>query len=148
MRAVTANVELDGVRRELYQRVLGYVGRRVGSREDAEDIAQEVMLRVHRHSADLEHVDRMAAWVYPIAANAIADHYRRPARREVPSGQAAEVPELEPVMASPAWIEPGPDELSEALAGCLAPLIERLTPIYRQARTARGRPGTAARSLP
>ena len=133
MRVVTADVELDGVRRELHHRVLGYVGRRVGSREDAEDIAQEVMLRVHRHSADLEHGDRMAAWVYRIAANAIADHYRRPARREVPTGHAGDVPEPEPVAASPAWIEPRPEELREALAGCLAPLIERLPPIYRQA---------------
>ena len=83
----------DVVRRELHERVLGYVGRRVRSRDDAEDITQEVMLRIHRHSADLEHVDRMAAWVYRIAGNAIADHYRRPARREVPSGQATDVPE-------------------------------------------------------
>jgi RNA polymerase sigma-70 factor, ECF subfamily len=133
MRAVTANLELDDVRRELHQRVLGYVGRRVNRREDAEDIAQEVMMRIHRHSADLEHVDRMAAWVYRIAANAIVDHYRRPARREVPSGQAGDVPEPDPLTASPAWIEPGPEELREALAGCLAPLIERLPAIYREA---------------
>jgi RNA polymerase sigma-70 factor (ECF subfamily) len=133
MSTPTADLELGGVRRELHARVLGYVGRRVRSREDAEDIAQEVMLRIHRHSADLEHVDRMAAWAYRIAANAIADHYRRPARREVPLGHAGDVPEPELVTASPVWIEPGPDELREALAGCLAPLIERLPPIYREA---------------
>ena len=63
------------------------------SHADAEDIAQEVMLRIHRHSAELEHADRMTAWVYRIAANAIADHYRRPARRELPSGHAVDVPE-------------------------------------------------------
>jgi RNA polymerase sigma-70 factor (ECF subfamily) len=91
------------------------------------------MLRIHRHSADLEHVDRMAAWVYRIAANAIVDHYRRPARRGVPSGQAGDVPEPEPVTVSPVWMDPGPEELREALAGCLAPLIERLPPIYREA---------------
>jgi RNA polymerase sigma-70 factor, ECF subfamily len=133
MRAVTASLELDGARRELHERVLGYVGRRVNSREDAEDIAQEVMLRIHRHSADLEHVERMAAWVYRIAANAIADHYRRPARREVASGQAGDVTEPEPVTMFSASTEPGPEELREALAGCLAPLIERLSPIYREA---------------
>lgn len=133
MRAVTVDVQLDGVRRELHHRVLGYVGRRVRSREDAEDVAQEVMLRIHRHSADLEHVDRMAAWVYRIAANAIADHYRRPARREMPAGHAGDVPEPDPGTASPASMEPGPEELRAALAGCLAPLIERLPPIYREA---------------
>ena len=121
----------EAARRELQARVLAFVMRRVRSREDAEDIAQEVMLRIHRHSDDLEHADRMTAWVYRIAANAIADHYRRPERRELPSGQATDVPE--PRSAEPEVVEPGPDELRRELAACLAPLIERLPPIYRQA---------------
>jgi RNA polymerase sigma-70 factor (ECF subfamily) len=105
----------------------------VPRREDAEDITQEVMLRIHRHSADLEHADRMAAWVYRIAANAIADHYRRPARRELPTGQAADVPDPPHEQAKLGPVEPGPDELREVLAACLAPLIERLPSIYREA---------------
>jgi RNA polymerase sigma-70 factor, ECF subfamily len=119
-------------RRELQTRVLAFVSRRVRSREDAEDIAQEVMLRIHRHSADLEHADRMGAWVHRIAANAIADHYRRPARREVPSGQATDVPELESEP-PPVAAEDSADDVRRELAACLAPLIERLPPLYRQA---------------
>jgi RNA polymerase sigma-70 factor, ECF subfamily len=115
-------------RRELQARVLAFVSRRVRSREDAEDIAQEVMLRIHRHSADLERVDRMSAWVYRIAANAIADHYRRPARRELASGQAADVPEI-----TVAAADDSADDVRRSLAACLAPLIERLPPLYRQA---------------
>jgi RNA polymerase sigma-70 factor (ECF subfamily) len=90
------------------------------------------MLRIHRHSADLEHTDRVGAWVHRIAANAIADHYRRPARREVPTGQATDIPELgsEP---PPAIAEAGADDVRRELAACLSPLIERLPPLYRQA---------------
>ena len=119
-------------RRELQTRVLAFVSRRVRSREDAEDIAQEVMLRIHRHSADLERVDRMGAWVNRIAANAIADHYRRPARRELASGQATDVPEVavEPSLAA---VDDSADDVRRELAACLAPLIERLPPLYRQA---------------
>jgi RNA polymerase sigma-70 factor (ECF subfamily) len=123
----------DAIGRELHQRVLGYVARRVGSREDAEDIAQEVMLRIHRHSAELVHVERMSAWVYRVAGNAITDHYRRAARREVPSGQAADVPEPEPDTAASAWMEPDTDQLRQQLAACLAPLVERLSASYRHA---------------
>jgi RNA polymerase sigma-70 factor (ECF subfamily) len=119
--------------RELHQRVLGYVARRVGSREDAEDIAQEVMLRIHRHSAELVHVEQISAWAYRIAGNAITDHYRRAARRELPAGHAADVPEPEPDTAAPAWIEPDSDQLRQQLAACLAPLVERLSPSYRHA---------------
>ena len=86
------------------------------SRADAEDITQEVMLRMHR--TELDQVERMAAWVHRVAANAIVDHYRRPARRELPAGQAIDVPELEPTDADG-------DGLRRELAECLTPLIER-----------------------
>ena len=133
MRPVTGTASPDLVRRELHERVLGYVSRRVQRRDDAEDIAQEVMLRIHRHSADLEHVDRMAAWVYRIAGNAIADHYRRPARRELPSGQATDVAERDVAQPEGGVSEPSTDELRQELAQCLAPLIDRLAPAYREA---------------
>ena len=106
MPPAAVDMSVDATRRELHARVFGFVSRRVRSREDAEDIAQEVMLRIHRHSADLEHAERMGAWVHRIAANAIADHYRRPARRELPSGQAGDVPESG---VEGAWEEPDTD---------------------------------------
>src|SRR5215217_8901102 len=117
MAPLTTRPSAEDTRRELHTRVLGFVSRRVRSREDAEDIAQEVMLRIHRHSADLEHVDRMAAWVYRIAANAIADHYRRPARRELPSGQATDVFELESEP-PPVAAEDSADDVRRELAAC------------------------------
>jgi RNA polymerase sigma-70 factor (ECF subfamily) len=130
MPTAAADMTIEATRRELQSRVLGFVSRRVRSREDAEDIAQEVMLRIHRHSGDLEHAERMGAWVHRIAANAIADHYRRPARRELPSGQAGDVPE---VIVEPAWEEPDTAALRQELSKCLAPLLEHLPPIYREA---------------
>jgi RNA polymerase sigma-70 factor (ECF subfamily) len=127
--SLAPEIPAAATRRELHERVQAFVARRVSSHADAEDIAQEVMLRVHRHSAELEHAERMLGWVYRIATNAITDHYRRPARRELPSGHAADVPEPEPLVG----VEPDPDELRRELAACLAPLIERLSPLYRQA---------------
>jgi RNA polymerase sigma-70 factor (ECF subfamily) len=91
------------------------------------------MLRMHRHSSDLEQADRLTAWMYRIAANAIADHYRRPVRREVPSGHGTEVPGLDDQAVIPTSLEPGADDLREVLAGCLAPLLERLPSHYRTA---------------
>ena len=113
--------------------VLAFVQRRVPSHQDAEDIAQEVMLRIHRHSAELEHEDRMTAWVYRIATNAIADHFRRPARRELPAGQSTDVPERDHEPAPAAQLDPEPAELRRELAACLSPLVVRLPPIYREA---------------
>jgi RNA polymerase sigma-70 factor (ECF subfamily) len=123
----------ETVWRELHDQLLGFIARRVRAPEDAEDILQEVMLRIHRHAGDLEHADRATGWVYRIATNAIADHYRKPARRELPSGQGTDVPEPDQEPPATAWKEPGTVELRGELAACLAPLVERLPPIYRQA---------------
>jgi RNA polymerase sigma-70 factor (ECF subfamily) len=106
------------------EHVLRFVTRRVERREDAEDITQEVMLRIVRHRDQLEQVQRMDAWVQRVAANAIADHYRRAARREVP---AADVPE------AGAWDERGTADPRRDLAACLPPLVRRLPATYRQA---------------
>jgi RNA polymerase sigma-70 factor (ECF subfamily) len=120
--------------RELHDRLLSFIARRVGTPEDAEDILQEVMLRIHRHHRDLEHADRVGGWVYRIASNAIADHYRKPAHRELPSGHATEVPEQNGSSGEEAAsAEPTGDELRSELAECLAPLVESLPATYREA---------------
>jgi RNA polymerase sigma-70 factor, ECF subfamily len=129
---VTAPVA-EAVWHELHDRLRRFIARRVGSPQDAEDIFQEVMLRIHRHSGDLEHAERVASWVYRIAANSIADHYRRPARRELASGQAMDVAEPAGAAAATAWAEPNSGELRAELAHCLAPLTARLPELYREA---------------
>ncbi|MGH2961003.1 MAG: sigma-70 family RNA polymerase sigma factor [Solirubrobacterales bacterium] len=133
MREAVEGSNAEAVWRELHDRLLGFIARRVRTPEDAEDILQEVMLRIHRHSGDLEHADRVAGWVYRIASNAIADHHRKPARRELPSGNGVDVPDPDGESAAIMSTEPGPAELRSQLAQCLAPLVERLPAIYRQA---------------
>lgn len=132
MSAVAGAPSAEAVWQELHDRLLGFIARRVRSRDDAEDILQEVMLRIHRHSGDLAHTDRVAGWVYRIATNSIADHYRRPSRRELPTGHAADVPDAystAPETCGP----PDADQLRAELAGCLAPLTGHLPKIYREA---------------
>jgi RNA polymerase sigma-70 factor, ECF subfamily len=123
----------EAIWHELHDRLRSFIARRVRSPQDAEDILQEVMLRIHRHSGDLEHADRVASWVYRIAANSIADHYRRPARRELAAGQAMDVAAPAGAAAAPAWAEPDSAELRAELADCLAPLTARLPELYREA---------------
>jgi RNA polymerase sigma-70 factor (ECF subfamily) len=110
--------------RELHDRVLRYVARRVRNPQDAEDIAQEVMLRVHDRHGRLQDA---TAWAYRVAANAIADHYRRPVRRELPAGDAVDVA---PGATEPESRSGGPQGL---LAGCVPPMLQRMPPLYRQA---------------
>jgi RNA polymerase sigma-70 factor, ECF subfamily len=119
--------------RDLHDELLGSIARRVRTREDAEDILQEVMLRIHRSRAELEHVERVTGWIYRIASNAIVDYYRKPARRELPAGWRLHVAEPGGSDSAPVSDEPDTTELRGELARCLAPLIERLPADYRQA---------------
>ena len=53
-----------------------FIRRRVPNDHLADDLLQEVFVRIHRAIATLEHVDRLEAWVYRIARNVIHDHFR------------------------------------------------------------------------
>jgi RNA polymerase sigma-70 factor (ECF subfamily) len=107
--------------------LLGFIARGTPDRDTAEDILQEVLLRIHRHAGELEHAPAVRAWIFQIARNAIADHYRRASvRREQPVG--VDLGQHEPPPA-----EPAPAELSGELAACLTPLLQRLAPPFREA---------------
>ena len=116
--------------RELRGPLAGFIARRVADPQDAEDVLQDVMLRIHRHSDDLASADRVAAWMHRIARNAIVDHYRRrAAQRELPAGAAGDLDER----AAGSLDEPTSEALRRELAACLRPLIDRLPDKHREA---------------
>jgi RNA polymerase sigma-70 factor (ECF subfamily) len=53
-----------------------FIRRRVSDPHSAEDILQDVFLKIHTRIDTLHQHDRIAAWIYQIARNAIADYYR------------------------------------------------------------------------
>ena len=66
---------------ELFRRhrapIFSFITRLVGNRSQAEDVFQEVFLRVHDRAASFEPRSRFAAWLYTIAHNASMDALRR-----------------------------------------------------------------------
>jgi RNA polymerase sigma-70 factor (ECF subfamily) len=118
--------DAEAIWRELHDGLLGFIERRVRSREIAEDVLQDVMLRIHRQADGIERAEAVGAWVYAIARNAIADHYRSAqVRREVATGR-----EIDPEVAGEPEAEAA-DARGE-LAACVAPLLTRLPPRYRE----------------
>lgn len=115
---------------ELRDPLARFIARRVADPQDAEDVLQEVLLRIHRNGDQIADADRVMAWVHQIARNAIVDHYRRRAARPELAAGAAEELELREQ-------EPPDDGASETLrrelAGCLRPLVERLPEKHREA---------------
>lgn len=111
---------------ELATQLRGFIGRRVTDPDDVEDILQEVLLRIHRQGDTLEQAERLYAWVYRIARNAIVDYYRERGRHAALAATLADEP---PAVTS----DTPPADLRAELAACLAPLVDRLPVAYRQA---------------
>jgi RNA polymerase sigma-70 factor, ECF subfamily len=115
--------------RDFHARLLSFIAQRVRDHDSAEDILQEVMLRIHRHAGELERSPAVGAWVHQITRNAIADHYRKASgRRERPAG-------IDLDRQQPPVLDDAPGELRSELATCLRPLLERLPPLHREALT-------------
>lgn len=66
----------------LVDRLRAFVAGRVPG-ADADDVAQDVLIRLHENARTLRDIDRVEAWVYGIARRTVADYYRR---RSAPAG--------------------------------------------------------------
>jgi len=125
--------DTEAVWQEFHDRLRSFVSRRIGSDADAEDIVQKVFLQIHRSLPALRNAERLDAWLYQAARNAIADHHRAPGRRrEVLAGDAADMEKLQSTHRE----DEGPNrsELAGA-AACLRPMVDRLSEPYRRAIT-------------
>ena len=114
---------------ELRARLRSFVAPRV--RDDAssvDDLVQEILLRLHRGLPRLRDGERLDAFAYQVARNAIADHYRK-GRREQPV--APQELEDHATASEEEADEPGAGRAE--LARCLGPLVDRLDPSYREA---------------
>lgn len=122
---------------EFGDRLRAFIRRRVESAADAEDILQDVFLRIHRHAGSLEHQERLVPWLFQVTRNAIIDYYRAPVRRrELLAGAP---PDLEQAaVQAGAWVDDddaASGEAGQELAHCLRPMLTRLPPHYREAVT-------------
>jgi RNA polymerase sigma-70 factor, ECF subfamily len=100
------------LRRELLTFVLG----KVKDRPTAEDIVQEVFIKVHNKSSQLKEADKIVGWIYQITRNAVTDHFRKNAKT------------IQPVDVN--W-ETSYHEFNDCVAVCLKVLMEELPEEYR-----------------
>jgi len=102
-------------------RLQRFIQRRVPDPHSAEDILQDVFLKIHTRIDTLHQQERVAAWIYQIARNAIADYYRaqRPTT-EVPETLAAPDDQLD-------------QDVVQELLPCVAAMVNELPDLYRDA---------------
>ena len=64
-------------------RLLGFIRQQVRSREDAEDILQDVLYEFLRGFDDIRSTERITSWLFTVTRNRIKDYYRKKKTRIV-----------------------------------------------------------------
>ncbi len=83
-RHLDGDAQAFGTLVDRYQtRLLGFVLRTTGDRERAEDIVQEVFIRVFRHLHRYDRTRKFSTWIYTIAANLAKNELRDRSRSPV-----------------------------------------------------------------
>lgn len=62
------------------KRLLNFIHRTIGDRERAEDLVQEVFIRVHRHMRRYDQSKKFSTWIYTIASNLAKNELRNRSR--------------------------------------------------------------------
>ena len=98
-----------------------FVSARIRDPDAAEDVLQDVYLKIHSRVGTVRDEEKIGAWVFRIAQNAVNDYYR--ARK--PTAELIEVPE--------APQDPSKEELKQELSTAVRDMLEGLPPDHREA---------------
>jgi RNA polymerase sigma-70 factor (ECF subfamily) len=113
-----------------------FIRRRIRNDADADDVLQIVFAKIHAGLDGLADTERLPAWIFRIARNAVIDHVRHRASRPILVGIPDDLADVqEPVSGV------------EELADCMRPLINHLPEPYRQALTMTEIEGRTQREL-
>jgi RNA polymerase sigma-70 factor, ECF subfamily len=102
--------------------LLSFIVHKTGNQADAEDILQEVFIKIIKHFDKVAGANNLRQYLYGIVRNALNDYFKHQQRFSV----ERDVPvQLDPVASA---------ELNETIAACcIKPFIEQLPESYREA---------------
>ena len=100
-----------------------FIRKRVPDDDSAEDLLQDVFLKIHTHIGTLRDEEKLESWVYQIARNLIIDYYRR----QTPTTSWEEAEPLLPVEEIPE------EDVRAELAPSVVAMARYLPEPYREA---------------
>lgn len=117
-----ASKQIEGIWQELHAELHNFIRRRVSDDAIADDLLQEVFLRIHDRVDSLMDAESLHAWVYRIARNTITDYFRQQKQH------TAVALDREPVSD-----ELNAENLNAEVARWLAEMTDQLPETYREA---------------
>ena len=128
------DLTLDVVYKDNRERILSYLTRLVGE-ADAEDLTQEVFVKVGKGLGSFRGESSLTTWIYRIATNTALDRFRSPASKETSQAELS-VLSVEKIDAVNPWTgRKGPtveeQAIREEMSSCVRSIIDRLSEDYR-----------------
>lgn len=117
------SISINDIWEQFNKPLKNFINKRVQKEEDAEDILQEIFIKVHNNIESLKDDKKVYAWIYQITRNVIVDYYRR-------SEISIEFLELPENLTDNKEYDLS---LNGEIANCLKPMIESLPEDYKQA---------------
>lgn len=109
---------MNAMQVDFYEKIKGYVLRKVRDRQDAEDIVQDVFVKVQLNQHQLRDTEKLLGWMYRITHHAITDYYRL--RKKETTGFVVDTPDDHHVF-------------NECVEQCLDKLSGQLPSPYKEA---------------
>jgi RNA polymerase sigma-70 factor (ECF subfamily) len=127
------SITFEAVYRDYYPRIKRYLTRLIAF-DDAEDVAQEVFLKISRSLDGFRGESSLSTWIYRIATNAAVDRVRSPAyRARLSSAPVEETCESGEIAAAAEDQAPSAEEdvIRREMSECVQNLIFQLPDSYR-----------------
>lgn len=116
-------MEINQIYKQFHQLLYNYIAVRVKDSNDAEDILQEVFIKISSKLDTLTNGEKLKSWIYTITRNAIIDYYRKNANNKKT--------ELTDKIIDEALAETEFDA-TKGLEKCLKRFIQKLPKEYRE----------------
>lgn len=115
-------MEVGGVYTEFRRSLLQYVKSKIRSKEDAEDILQNVFAKISAQADTLSEKEKIQNWLFTVTRNAVIDYYRANAKRKNVELSDAITEQL---------LDEGTADATKGLDSCVATMIALLPDEYR-----------------
>lgn len=111
---------IETIWKEFHAKLRQFIIMRVNNADDADDILQEVFIRIYKNISSLKDEQKLASWIFQITRNVIIDYYR----------SKKEIYEIDDEYLSDK--SDGEDSISKLSLG-INNFIDNLSPIYKEA---------------
>jgi RNA polymerase sigma-70 factor (ECF subfamily) len=115
-------MELASIYSQFHQILFGFIKSKVNNYQDAEDILQNVFIKIASGLSGLEREEKLQNWIYTIARNSIIDYYRTEKNKQAFSLES----QIEETFTELEY-----NDTTKGLDGCLRGLLNQLPEDYR-----------------